>query len=139
MQKLTPSGHTSLVTPRLVTHTPWPIACWDTQTLPIACWDTHTLPIACSDTHPPPVNRMTERCKNITLPQLHLQAVKITSSNIPLFILKYISTQFNQFRAKYLTNYQHHLSMKVIQGLLRLDRYTFFQQQNATNKRSGFE
>ena len=28
---------------------------------PSACWDTHT---------PPPVDRMTDRCKNIALPQL---------------------------------------------------------------------
>ena len=37
-------------------HTPW------TQRKtprPIACWDTHALP----------VNRMTDRCKNTTLPQ----------------------------------------------------------------------
>ena len=38
---------------------PCPIACWDTPPLSIACWDT---PL-------PPVNTMTDRCKNITLPQ----------------------------------------------------------------------
>ena len=29
-------------------------------------------------THPPPVNRMIDRCKNITFPELRLQAVKIS-------------------------------------------------------------
>ena len=38
--------------------TPFPIACWNTHPLSIACWNTYT-----------PVNRMTDMCKNITLPQ----------------------------------------------------------------------
>ena len=41
----------------------YPIVCWDAQPLPIACCDTHT------PSPPFPVNRMTGRCKNITLPQ----------------------------------------------------------------------
>ena len=36
-------------------------------------WGVYT-PIACRDT-PPPMNRMTDRCKNITFPQLRLRAV----------------------------------------------------------------
>ena len=37
----------------------WCKACWDTTCN--ACWDTTT---------PPPVNRITDACENITLPQL---------------------------------------------------------------------
>ena len=39
-------------------------ACWDTTCK--ACWDTTT---------PPPVNRITDTCKNITFPQLRLRTV----------------------------------------------------------------
>ena len=46
-------------------------ACWDTipplENCCKAWWDTTWN--ACWDTPPPPVNRMTDRCKNITLPQ----------------------------------------------------------------------
>ena len=38
-----------------------------------ACWDTSCN--ACWDTHPPPVNRMTNRCKNITLATTSLRPV----------------------------------------------------------------
>ena len=34
----------------------------------------HSPPIACWDTHNPPVNRMTDRCKNITFPQTSFAA-----------------------------------------------------------------
>ena len=36
--------------------------------------------------HPLPVNRITERCKNISFSQLHLQAVNILYPNIYLLI-----------------------------------------------------
>ena len=48
---------------------------------------TQTPPIACWDTHPPPVNRMTDRGKNITFPQLRLQAVKILRTNFIYLLL----------------------------------------------------
>ena len=41
----------------------------------IACWDTHTPCPLHAGIHPAPVNRITDRCKNIAFPQLRLQAV----------------------------------------------------------------
>ena len=38
------------------------------------------LPRGC--TPPPPMNRMTDRCKNITLPKLRLRVVKIKSNDL---------------------------------------------------------
>ena len=56
-------------------------ACWDT-TRPLgtcckACWDTTCNACWDSTPHPPPVNRITDTCKNITFPQLRLQAVTV--------------------------------------------------------------
>ena len=57
-------------------------ACWD-STLCKACWDTTCN--ACWDSTPA-VNRMTNRCKNITLPKLCLRAViKLASYFIPSY------------------------------------------------------
>ena len=39
-------------------------ACWDSTPCCKACWDTTCS--ACWDTTPPPVDRMTDTCKNIT-------------------------------------------------------------------------
>ena len=36
--------------------------------------------LACNGADPPPVNRITDTCKNITFPRLHLRAVKISIS-----------------------------------------------------------
>ena len=93
------------------THT-CPIACWDTHTpaplhagihtflpqcmlgythtCPIACWDTPPAPLH-AGLHPPPsVNRMTDRCKNISLPpqidQFPLQKALITRNTCEIQI-----------------------------------------------------
>ena len=48
----------------------------DGDPLPSACWEANCpLPRACWQTKPPPVSTMTDRCKNIALPQTSFRVV----------------------------------------------------------------
>ena len=48
---------------------------------PIACCNTSPCPLH-AGIHSPPVNRMTDRCKNITFPQLRLRVVARTQKRV---------------------------------------------------------
>ena len=66
-----------------------------------ACWDTHT----------PPVNRMIDRCKNITFPQLRLRAViKLTFiESVYIFVLDRLWFRYD-FLWFYILTVCHHIN-----------------------------